>query len=94
MSAVETPEFIQAQEAANAFTKKPTNDELLRLYALFKIGKGFDLSQAEKPGMFNLQAKAKLAAWTAAYEDEGIKDPQVAQEEYVKFVESLKAKYA
>ncbi|PNP52064.1 hypothetical protein THARTR1_07273 [Trichoderma harzianum] len=32
MSHPESPEFLQAQQAADAFTKKPTNDELLRLY--------------------------------------------------------------
>ncbi|EHK22293.1 uncharacterized protein TRIVIDRAFT_186381 [Trichoderma virens Gv29-8] len=93
MSAPESPEFVAAQEAANSFTKKPTNDELLRLYALFKIGKGFNVDEAEQPGMFNLQGKAKLNAWKAAVE-EGITDPADAQEKYVAFVESLKPNYA
>lgn len=32
MSHPESPEFLQAQQATEAFTTKPTNDELLRLY--------------------------------------------------------------
>ncbi|KAL7916027.1 acyl-CoA-binding protein [Trichoderma velutinum] len=94
MSAPESPEFVQAQKDADAFTKKPTNDELLRLYALFKIGKGFDLGSAAQPGMFDLKGKAKHSAWKTAYEEEGITDPAEAQKKYVEFVEELKSKYA
>ncbi|KAL7963373.1 acyl-CoA-binding protein [Trichoderma compactum] len=92
MSYPETPEFLEAQKATEAFTQKPTNDELLRLYALFKIGKGFDLESSPKPGMFDMKGKAKYAAWKAAYE-EGITDPEEAQKKYVEFVEELKSKY-
>ncbi|KAK4080334.1 ACB domain-containing protein [Trichoderma simmonsii] len=93
MSHPESPEFLQAQQATEAFTSKPTNDELLRLYALFKIGKGFDLESAPKPGMFDMKGKAKYNAWKAAVEEEGITDPDEAQKKYVEFVEGLKSKY-
>lgn len=40
-----------------------------------------------------LQARAKWKAWEAAYEEEGITEPAVAQQKYVELVEELKTKY-
>lgn len=43
--------------------------------------------------MILMQGKAKYQAWKAAYEEEGITDPEEAQKKYVEFVEELKSKY-
>ncbi|KAI1775024.1 putative fatty acid binding protein [Hypoxylon cercidicola] len=86
-----SPAFAKAQEESKKLTSKPDNDELLALYALFKIGNGEDFSKAEKPGMFDLKGKYKYNAWKDLV-DEGI-TPETAQERYVKKVEELKEKY-
>ncbi|KAI1416962.1 putative fatty acid binding protein [Hypoxylon sp. FL1857] len=86
-----TPAFAKAQEDSKKLTSKPSNDDLLELYALFKVGNGEDFSKAEKPGMFDLKAKYKYQAWQKLV-DEGV-TPEAAQERYVKKVEELKGKY-
>ncbi|GFP53311.1 hypothetical protein ACSS6W_000815 [Trichoderma asperelloides] len=93
MSAPESPEFSQALIEVKQLTKKPNNDDLLRLYALFKIGKGFEFKKSEEPSRFSFENRAKWKAWEAAYEEEGITDPAEAQKKYVELVEELKVKY-
>ncbi|KAL6896459.1 putative acyl-coA-binding protein [Trichoderma evansii] len=93
MSAPESPEFSKALIEVKQLTKKPNNDDLLRLYALFKIGKGFEFKKSDEPSRFAFEARAKWKAWEAAYEEEGITDPAEAQRKYVEFVEELKVKY-
>ncbi|PTB70683.1 hypothetical protein BBK36DRAFT_1134023 [Trichoderma citrinoviride] len=93
MSAPESPEFSKALVEVKQLTKKPSNDDLLRLYALFKIGKGFEFKKSDEPSRFSFEARAKWKAWEQAYEEEGITEPAVAQQKYVEFVESLKEKY-
>ncbi|KAI1141924.1 putative fatty acid binding protein [Hypoxylon sp. FL0543] len=86
-----SPAFAKAQEDSKKLTSKPSNDELLELYALFKVGNGEDFGKAEKPGMFDLKAKYKYQAWQKLV-DEGV-TAEVAQDRYVKKVEELKEKY-
>ncbi|KAI0098128.1 putative fatty acid binding protein [Hypoxylon sp. NC0597] len=86
-----SPEFAKAQEDSKKLTSKPSNDDLLELYALFKVGNGEDFSKAEKPGMFDLKAKYKYQAWQKLV-DEGV-TAEDAQKRYVKKVEELKEKY-
>ncbi|KAF3933787.1 Triakontatetraneuropeptide [Dactylellina cionopaga] len=93
MSAPESPEFARAIVEVKQFTKKPSNDDLLRLYALFKISKGFEFNPADEPGRFSFEARAKWKAWESAYKDDDITEPAQAQLEYVKLVEELKVKY-
>ncbi|KAJ1918015.1 acyl-CoA-binding protein (ACBP)/diazepam binding inhibitor (DBI)/endozepine (EP) [Tieghemiomyces parasiticus] len=81
--------FIQAAADAKSFTKKPTNDELLELYALFKQGIEGD-NTTVAPGMFDLKGKAKHNAWTGK---KGISKAD-AQAQYVALVEKLKATHA
>lgn len=56
--------FEQAQADVKTLTSKPSNDDLLRLYALFKQGTTGEASTAKKPGRFDLVGKAKYEAWT------------------------------
>ncbi|RKO89988.1 acyl-CoA-binding protein [Blyttiomyces helicus] len=79
--------FAQAAIDVKALTYKPSNDELLKLYALFKQGIVGD-NETARPGMFDLQGKAKWDAWTAV---KGTAK-EAAQAQYIELVESLKAK--
>ena len=56
--------FEQAQSDVKTLTSKPSNDDLLTLYALFKQGTAGEASGAKKPGRFDLVGKAKYDAWT------------------------------
>ncbi|RUP43607.1 acyl CoA binding protein-domain-containing protein [Jimgerdemannia flammicorona] len=55
--------FVKATEDVNKLTTKPTNEELLELYALFKQAIFGDNTTA-KPGMFDPKGKYKWEAWT------------------------------
>ncbi|ROW01108.1 hypothetical protein VSDG_02680 [Cytospora chrysosperma] len=86
MSAFET-----AVADSKKLTSKPSNEELLDLYALYKIALGEDISNAPAPGMFDLKGKAKKNAWQKKV-DEGVTQEQ-AKSEYVALVEQLKAQH-
>ncbi|KAI8912418.1 acyl CoA binding protein-domain-containing protein [Gorgonomyces haynaldii] len=55
-------EFIKAAEDVKNLPSKPSNDQLLELYGLFKQSIVGD-NETPAPGMFDLQGKAKHAAW-------------------------------
>ena len=57
-------QFEQAQADVQTLPKKPGNDDLLTLYALFKQATAGEASGAKKPGRFDLVGKAKYDAWT------------------------------
>ncbi|RVD87872.1 uncharacterized protein DFL_002076 [Arthrobotrys flagrans] len=82
-------EFEAAAAAANAFTKKPSDDEMLKLYALYKQATVGDVN-TERPGMFDLKGKYKWDAWKS---EEG-KSQADAETEYIAYVEGLKASFA
>ncbi|KAI1386695.1 acyl-CoA-binding protein [Hypoxylon trugodes] len=86
-----SPAFKKAQEDSKKLTSKPSNEDLLELYGLFKVGNAEDFSKAEKPGVFDLKNKYKYQAWQKLV-DEGV-TPEDAQERYVKKVEELKKTY-
>jgi len=54
--------FEQAAIAVKSLPKKPDNDTLLQLYALYKQGSSGDVS-GDKPGFFDFVATAKYEAW-------------------------------
>ncbi|KAH8765512.1 acyl-CoA-binding protein [Diaporthe sp. PMI_573] len=83
--------FEKAIADSKKLTSKPSNEELLDLYALFKIANGEDISAAPAPGMFDLKGKAKKNAWQKKV-DEGLTADQ-AKEQYVALVEKLKTQY-
>ncbi|KAK6339711.1 hypothetical protein TWF718_009104 [Orbilia javanica] len=82
-------EFEAAAAAANAFTTKPTNDELLKLYGLYKQATVGDINTT-RPGMMDFQGKYKWDAWKS---EEG-KSQGDAETEYIAYVEELKPNYA
>jgi acyl-CoA-binding protein len=55
--------FEQAQVDVKTLTAKPSNDDLLALYAHFKQATAGEASAAKKPGRFDLVGKAKYDAW-------------------------------
>ncbi|RTE73984.1 hypothetical protein BHE90_011577 [Fusarium euwallaceae] len=91
MAAPQSDAFKKAIEDSKKLTSKPGPDELLSLYALYKVGTGEDFSKATTPGTFDFKGKAKYNAWKKVV-DEGV-TPEAAQEQYVKLVEELKEKY-
>ncbi|AEO70825.1 72c30f52-7cb3-48a0-b420-9bb99a26acbf [Thermothielavioides terrestris] len=48
--------FQKAVVDSKKLTSKPSNEDLLEIYALYKIGTGEDIEKAPKPGMFDLKA--------------------------------------
>ncbi|BFZ58083.1 acyl-CoA-binding protein (ACBP)/diazepam binding inhibitor (DBI)/endozepine (EP) [Savitreella phatthalungensis] len=80
-------DFDKAAEEVKNLKTKPSDDELLRLYGLFKQATVGD-NETPKPGMFNLKDKYKWDAWNKL---KG-KSQEDAQREYIELVESLKAK--
>jgi diazepam-binding inhibitor (GABA receptor modulator, acyl-CoA-binding protein) len=77
-------EFAQAQIDVKALDRRPDNDTLLKLYALFKQGSQGDVT-GSRPGMLDFVGRAKWDAWNALKGE----SPQVAQQRYVDLVRSL-----
>ena len=78
--------FEQAQKDVNTLSKKPGNDTLLKLYALYKQGSEGDVS-GKRPGGFDFVGGAKYDAW----EVQKGKTQEQAQQEYVELVQKLLA---
>ena len=81
-------EFESAAARSKEFTKRPSNEELLDLYALYKQATEGDVS-GERPGGFDFKAIAKFDAW----EDLKGKPKEQAMQEYINFVNSLQQQY-
>lgn len=77
-------QFKSAAERVKTLTARPSNDQLLELYALFKQGTDGDVTGA-RPGMFDLKGRAKYDAWAAK---KGTARP-AAQQAYVALVDKL-----
>lgn len=78
-------QFEAAAKAAQSLPKRPDNETLLRLYALYKQATSGDASGA-RPGLMDLVGRAKYDAWA------GIKGTtaEAAMEQYIALVERLK----
>ena len=77
-------DFNAAVVKSKELTKRPSNEELLDLYALFKQATEGDVS-GERPGGFDFKAIAKFDAWAGK---KGTSKEQASQE-YIKLVERL-----
>ncbi|PGH27034.1 hypothetical protein AJ80_01219 [Polytolypa hystricis UAMH7299] len=92
MAVTKTPEFEAAVLASKKLLAKPSDDELLELYALFKQAtQEPSFEEAPKPGTFDFKGKYKYNAWKKVVDDEV--SPEDAQKHYVELIEKLKAKY-
>lgn len=82
-------QFEAAVAKSKELTKRPSNEELLLLYALFKQGSEGDVS-GDRPGGFDFKAIAKFDAWA---EQKG-KGKEAAMQEYVSLMDKLYQQYA
>lgn len=82
-------EFNAAVARSKELTKRPSNEELLDLYALFKQATEGDVA-GERPGGFDFKAIAKFDAWTSR---KGTSKEQ-AMQQYVDLVTTLQQTYA
>lgn len=81
--------FNTAVSQSKELPSRPSNEDLLQLYALFKQATDGDVS-GERPGGFDFKAIAKYSAWE---EKKGMGKEQAAQE-YINLVERLKKELA
>lgn len=82
-------DFQSAVASSQSLTKRPSNEELLDLYALYKQSTDGDVS-GDRPGGFDFKAIAKFDAWT---EKKGLSKEQ-AMQKYVELVAKLKKQYS
>jgi diazepam-binding inhibitor (GABA receptor modulating acyl-CoA-binding protein) len=82
-------QFEAAVAKSKELTKRPSNEELLLLYALFKQGSEGEVS-GDRPGGFDFKGIAKFDAWA---EQKG-KSKEAAMQEYVALMDKLYQQYA
>jgi acyl-CoA-binding protein len=81
-------EFTQAVNKVQELTARPANDELLKLYGLYKQATEGD-NIGPKPGGFDFKAMAKFESWAGL---KG-KSKEEAMKDYIDFVATLVSKY-
>jgi acyl-CoA-binding protein len=78
----------EAVARTQQFTTRPSNEELLRLYGLYKQATEGD-NEGERPGGFDFKAAAKYNAWLLL---KG-KSKEDATQAYIDLVSQLSANY-
>ena len=79
-------DFKDAADRATRLPKRPPNDILLQLYALYKQGLEGDVS-GTRPGFADFEGRAKFDAWNKL---QG-KSNEQAMQEYIDLVQRLEA---
>lgn len=82
-------DFNAAVAKSKDLTKRPTNEELLDMYALYKQGSDGDVT-GERPGGFDFKAIAKFDAWTGM---KGLSKEQ-AMTDYVSLMKKMVEAYS
>ena len=82
-------QFEEAVKKVDTLTQRPDNNELLKLYALYKQATEGDVT-GDPPGGFDIRGVAKYNAWKS----EAGKSSQDAMKEYVDLVNDLVTKYS
>ena len=82
-------DFETAVAQSKQLTQRPSNDELLDLYALYKQATEGDVT-GDRPGGFDFKGIAKYDAWLSK---KGISKDK-AMGDYISLVATLKSKYA
>ncbi len=77
-------QFAKAQQDVNGLAKRPDNDTMLRLYALYKQATKGDAA-GDRPGAFDFVQRAKFDAWSAI---KGV-SKEDAMRRYVELAKSL-----
>ena len=78
--------FEDASIAAKSLKKRPSDDDLLALYALYKQATAGDVA-GERPGFFDFVGAAKHDAWAAL---KGLSTAE-AMQKYIAKVNALKS---
>jgi diazepam-binding inhibitor (GABA receptor modulator, acyl-CoA-binding protein) len=81
-------QFEQAVARSKELTQRPSNEELLSLYALFKQATEGDVN-GERPGGFDFKGIAKYDAWA----DLKGKSKEVAMTDYIALMDKLYQQY-
>lgn len=76
--------FQDAAARAKDLPSRPSNEDLLKMYGLFKQGTSGDVS-GDRPSAFDFKGRAKYDAWA---ELEGT-DGDDAKEQYIALVDKL-----
>ena len=76
--------FEAAVSKSKTLKERPSNEVLLKLYALYKQVSDGDVS-GERPGGFDFKGAAKFDAW----EKQKGKSEEIAAQEYIDLVNSL-----
>lgn len=84
MSAL-TKKFEAAAADSKKLSERPSNDVLLKLYALYKQGSEGDVN-GKRPGFTDMVGRAKFDAWTELKGTE----KNDAMQQYIDLVDSLK----
>ena len=79
-------DFKDAANRATRLPKRPPNDILLQLYALYKQGLEGDVS-GTRPGFADFEGRAKFDAWNKLHG----KAHEEAMQEYIDLVQRLEA---
>ena len=77
-----------AAERLKSLTERPSNEELLNLYGLFKQATIGD-NDTSKPGIFDMKGQFKWKAW----KDKSGISPEDAADAYVALTDELLGKY-
>lgn len=81
-------DFQAAVAQSQQLTQRPSNEELLELYALFKQGTEGDVT-GDRPMGFDFKAIAKYNAW----ETKKGMAKEMAQTHYIELMATLRQKY-
>ena len=81
-------DFTKAQADVKTLTKRPSNDDMLALYALYKQGTDGDVA-GKRPGMLDMVGRAKYDAWDKLKGTAG----ETAKQRYVAKVGELLASH-
>jgi acyl-CoA-binding protein len=79
-------QFEKAAQEAQKLPKKPDNDTLLRLYALYKQATVGDVS-GKRPGFMDMVGQAKYDAWAKVKGN----PKEAAMQSYIDLVNKLKS---
>ena len=82
-------DFNSAAERATQLPKRPPNDIMLQLYALFKQAKEGDV-KGDRPSFADFEGRAKFDSWNKLQGKSG----EDAKQEYIFLVEKLELEVA
>src|SRR3954470_16441260 len=81
--------FEDAKARVEKLSSRPSNDQLLELYALYKQATEGDV-KGSRPGMLDMKGRAKYDAWAKR---QGLKSEE-AKKKYVAAVDALEKEQA